>query len=336
MIYGKGFFIWEVKNCEGGDPSKIVAAAKAAGLSWVAIKIADGATKSNFDKDRALDLVPPVVDALRAAGIKVLGWQYVYGFVPAAEARAVIAPIKALGLDGFIVDAEAEYEKQGMASAAKTYMGLLRSAFPRLLIALCSYRFPDLHKTIPWDVFLGQCDLNMPQMYWEQAHNPTAQLTECVEQFRGLATKIDILPVGPTYKNRGWQPTVADILGFQTASANLGLKGTGYFSWDECRRDLPAVWNAVAGSAQTIPVTDPPANPTPVPVIPEEPEITHLQVTLGPRYTFATSAMTGMAISKVPYGTKIDISKKVGRAGLLTTSPWTGQWVDVGSGVVPA
>jgi hypothetical protein len=333
-LSGKGFFIWEIKNCEGGDSAKIAAAAKAAGLSWVAIKIADGYAKSNYDKDRALDLVPPVVTALKAQGLKVLGWQYVYGFVPAAEARAVIAPIKTLGLDGFIVDAEAEYEKQGMASAAKTYMGLLRSAFPRLLIALCSYRFPGLHKTIPWEEFLSQCNLNMPQMYWEKAHNPTAQLNECVEQFRGLKTKIDILPVGPTYKNAGWQPTAADILGFQTAAANLGLKGTGYFSWDECRRDLPALWDAVAGIAQTVPVIDPPANPTPV--TPEAPEITHLQVTLGPRYTFATSAMTGMAISKVPYGAKIDISKKVGRAGLLTTSPWAGQWVDVGSGVKPA
>ena len=40
-LQGKGFFTFNLPECEGGDPAAIVAAALAAGLSHVIIKIAD-------------------------------------------------------------------------------------------------------------------------------------------------------------------------------------------------------------------------------------------------------------------------------------------------------
>lgn len=43
MLQGKGFFIWQIQSCEKGNPDAIAAAAQAAGLTWVAVKIADGA-----------------------------------------------------------------------------------------------------------------------------------------------------------------------------------------------------------------------------------------------------------------------------------------------------
>jgi hypothetical protein len=37
-IYGKGFYIWKIPNCEGGDPAAIATVAQQAGLQHVLIK----------------------------------------------------------------------------------------------------------------------------------------------------------------------------------------------------------------------------------------------------------------------------------------------------------
>ncbi len=97
-IEGKGFFIWKVRDCEGGDPSKIAAAAKASGFTHVLLKIADGQYAYNTDRKANIDLLPPVVDALRTAGITVWGWHYVYGYNPVAESAFAVKRTTELGL----------------------------------------------------------------------------------------------------------------------------------------------------------------------------------------------------------------------------------------------
>ena len=56
-LQGKGFYIWQVWKCEGGDPNAILAEAQMADLSHVLIKVADGANTYNYDKQRRIDLV---------------------------------------------------------------------------------------------------------------------------------------------------------------------------------------------------------------------------------------------------------------------------------------
>ncbi|MRR32300.1 hypothetical protein EG834_18670, partial [bacterium] len=69
--------IWKILSCEGGNPSAIANVAQAAGFSYVVIKIADAGVAYNYDKVNNKDLIPAVVEALRAKGISVWGWQYV-------------------------------------------------------------------------------------------------------------------------------------------------------------------------------------------------------------------------------------------------------------------
>jgi len=82
MITGKGMFIWKLYRCENGDPQAIANVAAQAGLSHVLVKIADNSGIYNYDWDNHRDLVPPVVSALKARGIEVWGWHYVYGKDP--------------------------------------------------------------------------------------------------------------------------------------------------------------------------------------------------------------------------------------------------------------
>ncbi len=244
-LKGKGFFIWKIHDCEGSSPKGIAEAAQAAGLTHVLIKVADGNYPFNIDLKTKVDLVPPVVEALRALGIAVWGWQYIYGYDPSGEARIAIRRIQQFNLDGFVIDAEGEFKEPGRAAAAKRYILDLHKSCPNLPLALSSYRFPTYHPQLPWREFLDLCDYNMPQVYWEKAHNPADQLARCVREFQALTPGRPVIPTGPTYKNNGWRPTDEDFKSFFETVQNLKLEAANFFSWDECKRDLPNLWEAV-------------------------------------------------------------------------------------------
>lgn len=246
-LEGKGFFIWKVPNCEGGNPSAIAAAAKAAGFTHVLLKIADGTYAYNLDKTTKTDLLPPVVQALRSNGLKVWGWHYVYGSNPIGEANMAIQRLQELELEGYVIDAEIEYKQPGRAAVAKRFMEKLRASLPGLPMALSSYRFPSFHRQLPWSVFLEYVDYNMPQVYWEQNHNAEANLRRCLREFQAMQPFRPIFPTGPAYKTGGWRPTPADTIEFLNTARELQLKGANFFSWDECRRDVPEIWETVAG-----------------------------------------------------------------------------------------
>jgi hypothetical protein len=238
-LQGKGWFIWQVPKCEGGVPAAIADVAAAAGCTHVLIKVAERTFGFGFDK-MGRDLVPPVAEALRARGIQVWGWHYVYGDNPAGEANAAVQRCKQLKLDGYVIDAEKEYKQPGKAAAARTFMAALRAGLPNTLIALSSYRYPALHPELPWRVFLEKCDLNMPQVYWEQAHNPDQQLARCLTEFSRTALVGFVRPVVPTgaaygVPNPAWRATPADIAKFYGKALELGLAGANLYVWDYAR-----------------------------------------------------------------------------------------------------
>ncbi len=257
-LQGKGFFIWKARDCEGGSAAGITSAARNAGLSHVILKIADGNGTANITADTHVDLLPPIVTALRGAGIQVWGWQFVYGFDPLGEAHAATQRIQQLNLDGFVIDAEGDYKLPGRAAAARTYMKELRRAFPQLPLALSSYRFPSLHAALPWKEFLAKCDYNMPQVYWEQSHNAADQLTRSVNEFKAMPNPRPVIPTAPAYKTGGWRPTENDVTQFMSTAQTLGLPAFNFFSWDECKRDLPEIWSLMAQFGSAAP---PPTSP---------------------------------------------------------------------------
>lgn len=246
--FGKGFFIWQIKNCEGGNPQAIAAKAAAANLTHVLLKIADTAFAFGFDRNNN-DITAPVVHALRQRGIQVWGWHYVKGDNPQVEASIAVQRTQQLRLDGYVVDAEREYKAK--AGAARTFMDAVRAGLPALPIALSSYRFPSFHKDFPWAAFLEQCDLNMPQVYWEQAHNPDVQLTRSANEFSDTTLVGCVRPVVPTasaYGTGGWRATPEDLQLFFRRAQELGLEAANAYSWDWAtspgNHDL---WDAVAG-----------------------------------------------------------------------------------------
>jgi hypothetical protein len=248
-LEGKGFFIWKIKDCESGDAQRIVSEAQQANLSHVLIKVANGVYSYNYDWDQMIDLVPPVAQALKDGGIQVWGWHYVYGDDPINEARIAIRRVQDLGLDGYVIDAEAEYKESGKTTAARQFMTELRSGLgANIPIALSSYRYPSLHP-IPWSAFLEKCDYTMPQVYWMQAHNPGSQLNQTIYEYENLAYHPPMVPVGAAFTEHGWTPTSDDVLEFLDTARTLNLTAANFWEWHNCRDILTPkheIWDLIA------------------------------------------------------------------------------------------
>lgn len=247
-LFGKGYFIWQIPKCDGGVPSAIAARAAEASLSHVVIKIADGTSRRyNVTSDNNTDLVPPVMSALRGVGVSVWGWHYVRGDDPVAEANLAIDRVRELGVDGYVIDAEAEYKKPGRREAAKTFMRELRTGLAEVPIALSTYRFPRIHTAFPFAEFLDRCDLAMPQVYFEEAHNPEEQLERCLEQYSALQPARPVVPTVPTYASSVWRPTPDEITRQLARAKELSLTAANAWSWDFASRPaFSDLWDAVA------------------------------------------------------------------------------------------
>src|SRR5256714_3697909 len=95
-------WIWYVNKSSGGDPQAIVAQAQAHDVSTVFVKSGDGTTYwSQFNAQ--------LVSALKAGGVHVCAWQYVYGTNPSGEA-AVAAQAGQAGAGCLVLDREQGYE----------------------------------------------------------------------------------------------------------------------------------------------------------------------------------------------------------------------------------
>ncbi len=242
-VQGKGYFIWRIWTCENGDVNAIANLAQQANFTYVLIKVADGAYSYNIVNN--VDLVPPLIAALRQKGIQCWGWHYIYGNEPISEADKAIQRIGQLGLDGYVLDVEGEFKQPGKDAAARTFMKRLRSAYPTFPIALCSYRYPTYHPQVPWKEFLEPCDYNMPQVYWERAHNPADQLRRSVLEFQALSPFRPILPVGAAYRSGSWAASPTEVLDFLTTAQSLGLSAASFWEWSNTRKYLPQVWNII-------------------------------------------------------------------------------------------
>ncbi|HRN49997.1 MAG TPA: nuclear transport factor 2 family protein [Anaerolineales bacterium] len=259
ILSGKGMYLWIISRVEGGDPQKIAELAQQAGLTHVLIKVADRNYKYNIDNKTGHDYVPGVVSALRARGIQPWGWQYIYGTNPAAEAQIAIQRTKEFNLDGFVVNAEVEFKQKNMETPARQYMKALRAGLPNTPIGFSSYRYPTLHRPLPFETFLEYSDINMPQVYWIQASNPAAQLLRSVREHQALSVWRPILPTGAAYPDGDWNPTAAQVTDFMQACKDNNISGANFWEWYYARR-ISGIWDAVKNFSW-------PTSPAPTPDI---------------------------------------------------------------------
>ncbi|MDQ8043489.1 MAG: peptidoglycan-binding domain-containing protein [Solirubrobacteraceae bacterium] len=242
VFAGNGMWIWYVNKSEGGDLAKIAAQAKAADMDTVYVKSADGGgTWSQF--------TPALVAGLHALGLKVCGWQFVYGTNPTAEASAAAAS-QIAGADCFVIDAEGAYE--GKYKSAQTYMTALRAAVgPDFPIGLTSFPYVSYHPKLPYSVFLGPggAQANLPQDYWKDIGGTVdAVSAKTVADNRIYGTPI--APLGQTYSGA----STSDLARFRSIWAGYGAKGLSWWDWQET---TSAQWASLQQPQPTVVPADP-------------------------------------------------------------------------------
>jgi peptidoglycan hydrolase-like protein with peptidoglycan-binding domain len=243
VFKGNGMWIWEAGRSEGGDPVAIANRARSAGISTVFIKSSDGGSS------RWAQFNPVFVQALKAQGLKVCAWQFVYGNDPAGEA-ALGADAVASGADCLVIDAESAYE--GKYAAAQQYVAALRAAVgPAYPIGLTSFPYVDYHPRLPYSVFLGPggAQANLPQVYWKDIGGTVdAVSARTVANNRIYGTPI--APLGQTYSN----PAAEDLARFRSLWAAYGSAGLSWWSWQATGE---AEWGVLAQPLQPVPAPPP-------------------------------------------------------------------------------
>lgn len=239
----QAMWIWQLPKTEGGSLARIVSRAKANNISAVYIKSADAG-------NRWQQFTPEVVATLKAAGLRVCAWQFVYGKAPTAEARAGSAA-KQAGAECLIIDAESSYE--GRYKAASTYMKELRRNVGRSYpLGFTSFPYVDFHPSLPYSTFLGSggAQVNMPQVYWRDIGTSVATAMRHTWRENRIYGR-PIVPIGQTYQSA----PVADIARFR-AMANA-WKAPGY-SWWEWSTTSTRQWAALASrTVSRLDLTDP-------------------------------------------------------------------------------
>jgi hypothetical protein len=228
---GDGMWIWYVSRSSGGSPSAIAARAAASGVETVFVKSSDGTNYwSQFNA--------AYVEALKAYGLRVCAWQYVYGRRPVTEARAGRRAIES-GADCLVIDAEIEYE--GRYAAASTYMSKLRAyAGDDYPIGLAGWPYVDYHPAYPLSVFLGPggAQFNVPQMYWKAIGVSVDEVFAHTYLYNSLYGRT-IAPLGQTYG----APKSPDLRRFRELASAYGAPGVSWWSWQSTSS---GAWRALA------------------------------------------------------------------------------------------
>ena len=228
---GDGMWIWYVSRSSGGTAKAIAARAEASGIETVFIKSSDG---PNY----WWQFNAKYVNALKARGLRVCAWQYVYGRRPTTEARLARTAIQQ-GADCVVIDAEIEYE--GKYAQASTYITKLRRyAGDDYPIGLAGWPYVDYHPGYPFSVFFGPggAQFNVPQMYWHAIGVSVDTVFEHTYLYNQLYGR-PIAPLGQTYDIR----RSAELMRFRELASAYGAPGLSWWSWQS---SSTGAWNTLA------------------------------------------------------------------------------------------
>jgi hypothetical protein len=217
------YFLQSATSGQGGhaeevtDVPSLMSFYKKHGIEWLAIKAGTGA--EDFPADQP-QFTKELVDAAHAAGIKIFGYTRSNGKNVPGEIE-LAAKIYNLGADGFILDAEAEWESsrlgdKGPELAVQLCSGI-KERFPNKFLGHAPFPIISKHASFPYKEFGFYCDAVMPQAYWKSIGVTPTRMVEWMDEewdswqssLRGKWIKA-IKPLAPI--GQGWSPTTNEIV----------------------------------------------------------------------------------------------------------------------------
>ncbi len=220
--------LWIAKVPEGAGAAQLAAQAGGAGVRTLFIKAGEGSgAEAQF--------TPALVSGLRAAGLSVCAWTFVYGTNPRAEA-AVAAGAAAAGAQCLVVDAESQYD--GRYGAAQIFTRALRARVGgHFQIGLAGEAEVLAHPRFPYSVFLGPGAFNVdePQIYWRDFGVGVDAAFAASIPANAIYDR-PIAPVGQLYGS----PAPAEVARFRALAVAYGCPGTSFFDLDSATPELLA------------------------------------------------------------------------------------------------
>jgi hypothetical protein len=197
---------------------------------------------------------PELVSALKAGGLRVCAWQFVYGSRPTYEAALGVRAAQA-GADCLVIDAESAFE--GKYAQAQSYMAALRGKIgPDYAVALTGFPYVDYHPSFPYSVFLapGAAQFNLPQIYWKAIGTTVDRAVAHTYTWNGVYQR-PMYPLGQLYGN----PKLEDVKRFRQLAAAYGATGLSWWSWQAASA---AGWEAINAPVPAVAAPPIPAYPT--------------------------------------------------------------------------
>lgn len=277
LPYGKGMWIWQPLQSDGGNVPAMIARAKAVGLTHIYVR-----TGSSWDGFYAGPFLDKILPAAHAAGIRVYGWDFPRLIDVGADVDRAMAAIGyttpgGQRIDGFAADIETGSEGTNLtAEGASAYGAGLRAGvgagYP--LIA-CVPRPSDYTKSFyPYAETVSSFDAIAPMVYWlnRQADTDVAGALADLLPFGK-----PIFPVGQAFDGapEGGRPGVPsrdELLTFMRVARVDGAAGVSFWSWQAANQQA---WDAIRDAPEfkgnTIPLAPPAPAPPPAPVAPVSP-----------------------------------------------------------------
>lgn len=181
---GKGdwiYFVRDATNRLGGSVLSVInlptlmAYYKSVGMQYIIVKAGTGSTNFNGGGSSP-QFNSNLVYHAHAAGLLIFAYTRSYDDDVPGEIN-MAASCFALGADGWVIDAEAEWESGASQAGtngptrATQYGQGLRALFPNKFIAHAPFPIISFHSSFPYKEFGLFCDTVMPQAYWRSIYD---------------------------------------------------------------------------------------------------------------------------------------------------------------------
>jgi hypothetical protein len=278
---GQGDWIWEMSSCETAlgvaTPQAVIDYEANKGMQWVCVKAVDGpyyftAGGGLSSSSGQSQWTSTIINEAHAKGMKIFAWGYVAGNNSTydggdteAQELALAKWADSVGGDGFIIDAEIQYETNATRVAdASLYASGIKSAYPNLFLSYAPFPYISDHTGFPYIQFGTNCDAVMPQDYWGEFEiAPGAMVSDMDGEWSAWQNSLTgfntnaikpIIPIGQGYDDSSISYTekASEITNFvyslQNDPSPAGKGGYHGVSYWSCQHHTVADWTGLATS----------------------------------------------------------------------------------------
>jgi hypothetical protein len=253
--HGTGMWTYQWSETEGGSAKKVVAKAKAAGLTHLYVRT--GTRQGGFDGAPVLKKLLP---ATKGTGIAVIAWDFPQLAHPVADAHRLAAAARytvkgAPRVAAVAPDIETGAEGTKLSGArVRTYLKTLRSLLPKDVSIIGVVPWPSEHRVgkYPFSKVAAYSDAIAPMAYWVN-RDPATVARQTMQRLAVFHKPV--VPIGQAYDPRidvpslRWgSPSRGAVAAFLRTAQKYGAPSASLWVWQFASREH---WKAIT-SARTL------------------------------------------------------------------------------------